>query len=157
MSAFYSENTIDEMLAGSPIDSGEFWCESRKCAMRGRVVTLLWREEPITGRHYPLCPTCGDVLRENVSAPNVIWCGEIDHRYRDKTKDGYFADPGQTVYTRNTPDGKPKALHLSTWQDVKEHCKREGLRDPRECGNNIQVAEDGKKLLNTCGMPGTEV
>jgi hypothetical protein len=140
-----------------PSDASQFWCESRKCAMRGRVVELPWREEPVTGRHYPLCPTCGDVMRENVSAPNVIWTGPIGQRYRDKDKDGYHNPDGQIVYTRKTPDGKPRPVLLENWSDVKAHCKSEGLVDPRSLPRNLEVAEDGKGTLNTRGMPGTEL
>ena len=152
-------------LADPPRETGEFYCETRECSQRGEVKQLPMRHCkspeccPLSrpGTHYPLCESCGNAMRENVSAPNVIWTGPIGQRYRDKDKDGYHNPDGQIVYTRKTPDGKPRPVLLENWSDVKAHCKSEGLVDPRSLPRNLEVAEDGKGTLNTRGMPGTEL
>jgi hypothetical protein len=103
---------------------------------------------------------CGQMASrtdEIVHAPAVVWTGTIGQRYRDKDKEGYYAKDGMDVYTRKTPDGKPKLLHLESWNDVSRHCKEEGLVDPREMGRNMTVSEDGKQLGYDKGATGTEV
>jgi len=140
-----------------------FFCTHRHCGIRGVLVEVPWRDcgNPECcrsgGTHYPTCPQCGSTMRENVSAPNVIWTGPIGQRYRSKEAEGFHNPDGMIVYEKNTPDGKPRPVHLNDWGQVKDFCRREGLRDPRENGNNIQVAENGRDLINTMGMPGTEV
>lgn len=141
----------------------EFYCISRACRLRGRLRAAPWRDCgnaaccPAGGTHYPLCPECGNAMRENVSAPAVVWVGTIGQRYRDRNLPGYHLPDGQWAYTRKTPDGKPKPVFLENWQQVREYAKNEGCADPRELPRNYEVAEDGKGVLNTRGMPGTEV
>lgn len=98
--------------------------------------------------------TRSDEIRQ---APAVVWTGPIGQRYRDKDKSDYHKPDGMDVYTRKTPDGKPKLLHLDNWSDVKRHCANEGLVDPREMGRNMTVGEDGKTFKADMGAPGTEV
>ena len=131
----------------------DFFCENHACRNRGVLLSLPWRD----GKFFPLCENCGKVMRENVSAPSVIWTGAIGQRYRDKTKEGFHDPDGIKAYTRKTKDGKPQLVHLSDWSAVKEHCRSEGLADPRSLPANMEVGDDGKTVKNTCGMPGTEV
>lgn len=143
---------------GKP-ETSEFYCETRKCSERGTLKTLPWREEPVTGRHYPLCETCGNTMRENVSAPNVIWTGPVGKRYRNKGEAGYENPDGQWAYTRKNPDGtegKPTAVRLETWQDIKEYSKREGLYDPRDMPKTVEVGDDGKSI-GSRGFSGQEI
>jgi hypothetical protein len=134
-------------------EPSQFFCEHKDCRAAFRLTELPWRADG----GYPLCPTCGKVMRERVSAPSVIWTGAIGKRYRTKGVDGYDAPDGIRMYTRKTPDGKPKMVELSDWGQVKSFCRQEGLADPRQQGLNMEVGEDGKSVKNTCGMPGTEV
>lgn len=110
------------------------------------------------------CDRCGGAsqrVQEIVKAPAVVWTGPINSRYRDRDKEGYYGTTangdGMVQYTRNTPDGKPKPVYLEDWSAVKNFCKSEGLVDPRECGRNMTVGEDGKQLSYDKGAPGTEV
>ena len=103
---------------------------------------------------------CGAIAirsHEILQAPAVVWTGPIGQRYRDKDKAGFHQPDGMVQYTRKTPDGKPRPVHLESWSDVARYCKQEGCADPRSMGRNMTVGEDGKTLGYDKGAPGTEV
>lgn len=141
----------------------DFYCVNRACEKRGWLLNAPRRDCgdprccPWGGTHYPFCPACGRVMRENAQAPGVVWTGSIGQRYRSKAADGYHEPDGMTMWSRKTPDGKPVPVRLESWADVRRFAKSEGLTDPRELPNNLEVKPDGKSLANTMGMPGSEV
>lgn len=108
-------------------------------------------DSPLNG-----CDCCGGPTDRLVSTFGIVWTGEITQRYREKGIEGYYAPDGMDVWERKTPDGKPRHRHLNTWSEVRQHCKSEGLHDPRSIGKNCEVSSDGRSA-SWRGMPGSEV
>ncbi len=101
------------------------------------------------------CESCGGPTVKVMSRFTMAFSGDITARYNDKDKPGAYQD-GQWAWTRKTPDGKPKAVRLETWQQQKEFCKSEGLMNPRDLPRHGEVSADGKGFSSR-GMPGQEV
>jgi hypothetical protein len=104
------------------------------------------------------CDYCGgDTRFVEFSAFNVVFTGTITARYNDRSIENWHVEGHWAYRTKSTPDGKPKGEYITTFQQQKEFCRAEGLALPQELPRNFHVAEDGKTVLNTCGMPGTEI
>lgn len=126
-----------------------------QCNSCGRVAEHYYGHPPEVN---PPCEICGEPTERLLSAFNSPFTGIISSRYIDRSiKGSESASDGHWAWERNTPDKKPRARFISSWQEQRDFCKSEGLINPRECGNNIQPRDDGKGLQNSVGMPGCEV
>lgn len=129
-----------------------------RCSQGHHFEAFFHPSQAATVEQYPcVCGSLGYRCHEILQAPAVVWTGPIGQRYRDKDKAGFHQPDGMVQYTRNTPDGKPRPVHLESWSDVKNFCKAEGCADPRSMGRNMTVGEDGKTLGYDKGATGTEV
>lgn len=106
------------------------------------------------------CAACGGKTELVFSRFGIVWTGDITARYldRDKSREAAprtGAEGGHYVYER--VNGKSVPRWISTWQEQREHCKRNGLAVPSEVGRNLNVGEDGKTVASPMGLPGVEV
>jgi hypothetical protein len=95
---------------------------------------------------------CGGETVRCISRFGIIWTGVISGtKYGDPTKEGYGRD-GHWVTQLRTPDGVPRQKFITTFQEQAEHCRQEGLVNPRELSSHMEAT--GDKSLSGRGMPG---
>ncbi len=118
-----------------------------------------FREVPSMTADEVLHCDCGGVLELAAYPIASVWVGEMTSKYLDKTKEGgHRKSAGHWGWENGSRPGiGAKPVWLSSWQDQKDFCKRNGLARPQDQPANFQVGPDGKTPLNTCGLPGTEI
>ena len=68
----------------------------------------------------------------------------------NQTKDG-----GHWAYrTRSSISGAPERVYIKDRQAQREYCRQEGLTDPTDLPENMDIREDGKGFKNSQGNPG---
>ena len=103
------------------------------------------------------CDSCGGPTEPvEFSRSNVIFSGAITARYNDRSATNPHQE-GHWAWRKKTLNGKPEPVFIDSWSAQKDFCKAEGLTNPKDMPRNYEVGEDGKTLLNTRGMPGTEI
>lgn len=127
----------------------EFACETDGCPEQGIVRENYFR----TSDPDPTCEACGTVKRLQISRFGIVWTGPLTTRYNDPKLE-YAHREGNWMYTRQTPDGKPKAVFIDSVQKSKEFAKQEGLVSPFSLNapGNMEISSDGK-TATTQGMP----
>ena len=131
--------------------SREYVCKNAACPGYQSVPTMTADEE--------LHCECGGVLELAIYPLRTLWVGEISANYLDPSKEGGHKKTGaHWVWEKGDKPGKgAKPTLITTWQDQREYCKRNGLAVPSSVGNHYEVEEDGKTVKNSMGMPGCEV
>ncbi len=87
----------------------------------------------------------------------VVFTGVISARYLDSSAEGaHKRDGGHWAYEKDAA-GKTKACYIETFDQQRDFCKRNKLANPKEMPHSYPVAEDGRTVLNTRGMPGSEI
>lgn len=130
----------------------ESQCEHEWCPLFGYPVEHYY---PRSDSRMSICACCGFETVKLASAFNVVFTGPITARYNDRGKEGAHLD-GHWAWEKGA-DGKSHPTFIDSWDAQKSYCKRNGLANPREMPANFDVAEDGRTVLNTRGLPGTEI
>ena len=129
-------------------------CEDRRCAAyryKQEHFYHHWDAEPLNP-----CSICGGPTVRVMSAFNVVFSGVISARYNDRKLENAHKD-GHTVYERDPITRKVTPLHITTFQQQADYCKRNGLLNPKEIGKNYEVESDGKTIKSPMGLPGVEI
>jgi predicted nucleic acid-binding Zn ribbon protein len=127
----------------------ESWCTNEKCTKY---------QDPVE-RYYPRsdtplkpCEACGSESRRLLSRFGIVFTGVLSGtKYKEKGMDDYGQD-GHWVWTKKTPDGKPKPVFIETFDQQRDFCKQEGLVNPKDIGP-VEGGSDGKKSSSQ-GLPG---
>lgn len=127
-------------------------CQRHECPMLGHTVEHFY---PFTDSLMCTCESCGSATVKQISTFNSPFMGVITERYKDRSVAGGHGD-GHWAWNRKTPDGKPRAEFIETFQQQAAFCKREGLARPQELPKHAEVSADGKSI-STRGMPGQEI
>jgi hypothetical protein len=129
----------------------EYVCKNPACTGYQNVPTMTADEE--------LHCECGAVLELAVYPIASVWVGEMSAKYLDRSKEGGDKQTaGHWAFEKGEQYGKgAKPVYLETWQQQKEFCKRNGLARPQDMPNNYEVADDGRTVKNSVGLPGCEV
>ncbi len=129
-------------------------CILRECAAAERPVEHFYfhSSDPMLP-----CESCGGPTIKLISTFGIVFTGEITRKYLDRESEGgNKADGGHWVWEkRNTPDGKPKAKYITTWQEQREYARSEGVAVPSDLPKHFTPKEGGQGEANTCGMPGS--
>ena len=135
----------------APLPSRELVCKNEVCPAYRPVASM-------TADEVLHCE-CGGRLEIVIYALKTSWVGPISAKYLDRSKEGgNKADGGHWVWDKETKPGKGAQSHyITTWQEQRDYVKRNNLVMPSDMPSNFEVGQDGKTILNTCGMPGTEV
>lgn len=130
----------------------ESCCRSEDCPSQG--IPVEWytgdRSKP-----DPNCPSCGQGMRRMISAFGVVFTGPLSSKYLDHKSEVKSEDASHWVWETRNEDGQkitPRPRFLTTFQEQREYCKREGVVDPSSIGP-AEVGSDGK-TLSSRGMPG---
>ncbi len=129
-------------------------CKNSACPAYEPVATMTADEQ--------LHCECGAILELEIFPIQVVFTGPITARYLDKSAEGADKPDGshwawERPIGEDGRPGKPQAVRIESWQDQKEYCKRNHLATPSSLPNHLEMAEDGKTVKNTVGMPGCEV
>jgi hypothetical protein len=93
----------------------------------------------------PACPTCAGPTERAYYAVAAIWTKGIAE-YGDKRSEGYYqqqkAGGHWTMETDET--GKVSKTFISTQQQNRDYCRRNGLINPNDIPSNLSIAKDGK-------------
>lgn len=129
----------------------EHACPNEKCSAY-RVVEEHYFSQ--ADAPLPACSVCGSVQQRIISRFGVVWTGVITAKYNDSKLERSHSET-QYMWTRQTPDGKPKCVPITTFQEQREFCKREGLVNPSSVhfNSNTEVSADGK-ATSSQGLPG---
>ena len=129
----------------------EFICQNRECQNHGLRFDSLLKSWDAPD---PNCPSCGQVMERQFPAPKCVFTRPY-HWYDVNTEQRHqnYNNEGVKVVRRNTEDGEPRVEYLTTYQQVKEYCKAEGLAMPGEVNPNIEVGKDGR-MVSTRGITG---
>ena len=131
-------------------------CTNTECALYGRLMESYYPrfESPMNP-----CAACGGENRRVQSTFAVVFTGPITAKYLDRSKEGgNNRDGGHWVFENGPRPGKgAKPVWIDNWADQKSYCRRNGLALPSEMSNNYEVAEDGRTVKNSVGMPGCEI
>lgn len=136
----------------------EFGCFTDACHAYGSVREDFFHTR--TQIEAPVCEGCGQPMVKLVSRFGFLWSGNLgDNRYQKKIPEsltGQTPPPsdGHWVMAKRTPDGIPRSEYITTRQQQREFCKREGLIDPTDMPSNSEVSADGRQL-QWKGMPGS--
>ena len=101
-------------------------------------------------------------MKRLVSRASPIWLKPLCE-YGDPRKETYERDMrrgGHWVARKRSGGGteeNPKFELIQTRQQQKAYVREEGLSDPTEFPEHMQVSGDGKSWQNSQGMPGTWV
>lgn len=127
-------------------------CNSEGCALNNHVRE---RYEHHAVSTDPPCEQCGGPTVRIISQFKVVFTGPITRKYMDTKREisDKKGDGGHWVFNKNTPDGKPVAEYIETFEQQRAFCKREGLALPSDMPTNAQMSEDGRKISSQ-GMPG---
>ncbi len=101
------------------------------------------------------CHVCHGETQKLMSAFQIVFTGQITARYNDRGKEGAHLD-GHWAFEKDAA-GKTQSVFIESWDQQKSYCKRNGLANPREISRNFEVAQDGRTVKNSMGMPGSEV
>lgn len=129
----------------------EFACPTEGCAEHGIVREGYFRNSDPD----PNCATCGTAQQVQISRFGIVWTGPLTTRYNDRRLEGSHVE-GHWQYSRQTLDGKPKAVWIDSVQKSKEFAKAEGLVSPfsqNAPALNMEISGDGKSAT-TQGQPG---
>ena len=99
---------------------------------------------------------CGAVLELAVFPISVVFTGVLTARYNDPHLENAHRD-GHVAWERDPVTKKPRPVRIDTWDAQRSYCKRNGLANPKDFGHNFDVAEDGRTVKSSMGMPGCEV
>lgn len=101
----------------------------------------------------PKCETCGGQRQKCISSFGIVGTGSLGGtKYNDRRLENY-EQQGHWVYETDPKTGKRTIpRYLETFQDQREHCKREGLYNPGEIGQ-VEAGVDGKSF-SCSGLPG---
>lgn len=128
-------------------------CTNERCRLYGIEIEHYYHN---AAQPMNPCKRCGGPTQKiEASRFGIVFTGVISARYNDRDKEGANRE-GHWAFEKD-PAGKTKPVFLETWQDQKEFCARNKLANPKEMPANYTVAEDGKTVLNTRGLPGTEI
>jgi len=83
----------------------------------------------------PGCPTCGVEVFRKIGTPNVVWAKPLGW-YQGETG----GSEGHTVYEK-TEDGRKIKTQITTRQEQLAYCKRNGLYDPMEIPNDVNLSD----------------
>jgi len=130
----------------------EYICRNRECPN--------FQEAPsMTADSEFNCYTCGRPM-ELVAYPlKTVFTGVITARYNNPQAENAHQD-GHYAWRRKSstlPGGKPQPVFIENFDQQREFCKAEGLANPKDMPTNFEVSSDGRTVLNTRGMPGTEI
>lgn len=124
-------------------------CASNVCVEFARPVE--WRastwETP-----DPSCVECGGPTKRMISQFGIVFTGPLTAKYNDPKADNAHQEGHYAWRTKNTKDGKPEMVWIDSFDAQREHCRSEGLVNPKDLGPG-EVGGDGK-TLSTRGMPG---
>lgn len=133
-----------------PIRESE--CRDEKCRRFGLRTEWFAKTQQ---SEDPGCPSCGGPRTPLMSTFAVVFTGPITVRYNDKSKEGAHKE-GHWAFPRRREDGTvPPAEFISTFEEQRAFCKRNGFARPDEMPTNAEISDDGKRLVR--GMPGQEV
>ena len=101
-------------------------------------------------RHYDdpakPCESCG---LQTVKVPSTFsspFMGELSRKYVDRSlDDGHRQDLSHWVFEKG-PDGKTTSSLITTFQEQRDYCKRNGLANPSDLDSNCEVSEDGRRF-----------
>jgi len=137
-----------------PIFEGS--CRSSTCRSAGRP-----QEHYYHNSDQPMapCDVCGGPTERVMSRFGIVWTGPISAKYLDRSKEGgQKMDGAHWAYENSgTPGKNATPVRIETWDDQRAFCKRNGLARPQEMSNHYEVAEDGKTVKNSVGLPGCEI
>jgi hypothetical protein len=128
-------------------------CEDRQCAAyryKQEHFYHHWDAEPLNP-----CSICGGPTVRVMSAFNVAFSGVISARYNDRNLENAHQE-GHTVWGRDSK-GKAFSKKITTFQEQREWCREQKLALPSEMPSNYEVAEDGRTVKSSMGMPGCEI
>ena len=92
------------------------------------------------------CVACGGPTKRFPSQFSSPFMGEMSRRYVDTSlDDGHRKDLSHWVFEKG-PDGKVKPSLISTFQEQREYCKRNGLANPSDLDSNCEVSEYGRRF-----------
>jgi hypothetical protein len=128
----------------------EFACRAEGCGRYRPVATATGPEDA------PACPECGKRMEVVLYALATVFTGPITARYNSPTAENAHME-GHHAWGRDPLTNKPVHRFIESWSDQKKFCSDFNMRNPKEFGNHYEVAEDGKTLKNSIGMPGCEV
>jgi hypothetical protein len=136
----------------------ESMCATPGCSQYGRVEEHYYSR---SDAQDPICE-CGSQKRRVISLSHAIWTKPLCD-YGDPSKEGFWRDKergGHVVAYKRSNGGteeKPIFRTIRTRQDQLDYVRSEGLVDPMDLPENLQVSNDGKSWGNSQGMPGTWV
>ena len=127
-------------------------CQSPGCAAHGKPIEhFLWHwDSPL-----PVCESCGGPTKREMSTFAVVFTGALTARYNDKRLENSHQD-GHVAWERDAT-GKPHPVHIETFDQQRDFCKRNHLMNPKDAPTNCEVSEDGRTVLNTRGLPGSYI
>ncbi len=100
----------------------------------------------------PPCPACGGERKALVSRFGTVFMGSL-RKYSDLKREGADHE-GFWVYRRKSSiSGQPEPVYLSTFAEVRDFNKAEGLSAPGEVPTNSTISANGK-VIKSDGMPG---
>lgn len=129
-------------------------CRAPKCPMLDRLQERYYRTSE---KEAKPCDYCGGPTEmQDFSRFAIVFTGPLTARYNDKSIENSHQE-GHWAWRKRTPDGKPQSVFIDSFSKQREFCKAEGLANPKDLPNYMPVSEDGKRVLNASGMPGTGV
>lgn len=131
----------------------EHACVDRGCPLHGVPVEHYFRSMDSLN---PRCEACQGATERLMSLSNVVFTGPITARYNDRGKERAHQE-GHWAYEKDPITKKQRAVRIETFDDQRAFCKRNNLANPKEMPRNFEIGGDGKAVLNTRGMPGTEI
>jgi predicted nucleic acid-binding Zn ribbon protein len=130
----------------------EHVCGNDSCTEYGKVLEKYFSSSAIMDRD---CGECSAPMQLVLSTFGIVFTGPITSKYLDHKAEVNRGDGGHWVFETRGLDGQkiePKARFISTFQEQRDFCKREGLVDPSSIGP-AEVGSDGK-TLSSRGLPG---
>jgi hypothetical protein len=95
----------------------------------------------------PACPTCSGPTERNYYAVAAIWTKGIASYGDQKSENFHKQQRDGGHWTMETDEtGKVSKTFISTQQQNRDYCRRNGLINPNDIPSNISIAKDGKSF-----------
>ena len=130
----------------------EYVCHNPACPNNREVASAT----PLADQPHVQCETCGKPMEIALYPISVVFTGVITARYNDKKLENAHQE-GHWAWDKDPVTGKSTPTFIETFDDQRAFCKRNKLINPKDAPNNFQVAEDGRTIESTRGLPGSWV